>query len=577
MKSRTLALAAAALLLAWFQPVSVAAQEEGARSVSGASAQFAVDLYRQMNDGSEANLFFSPYSIYTVLALLYGGARGETAEQIAAALHDELGPVAFHAAMADIQARLEAVGEAGDVELDIANALWPQTGAEVAQEFLRLAKTYGTEVNPVDYRREGEAVREEINRWGEDHTNGRIREIINWDLHPETHLLISNAIFFKGNWASRFDEAETETAPFYRSDGSSVDVEMMHQLGEFALIWESDAQILVLPYEGEDLSMVIVLPNEIDGLEAIEQTVTGDDLVAWADPGYTEPVHVYLPRFRVESAFDLVKHGDLAALGMTDAVDVNRADFSGVANPRNWLYIVVFVHKAFVDVNEEGTEAAAVTVGGCFPAGTVVQTPDGGKPIETVADGDRVYAYDLSAGRWVTTAAVAVHSYDFAGEMITVEVGGESIQATWNHPFLVVRGDALDGRRRPMDLPDGEPVSTSHGRWVEARDLRAGDVLLTRSGGTSVVSAVASRSAREQVYALEIAGPHNHTVGPSGVLVHNGLGAEGEKASAGPEGFIADHPFLFYICDSATRSILFMGRVGEPVAGEPVAADQAEE
>jgi len=553
---------AAAVLVS---PAAIVAQDgSDVEAVSRAATQFAVDLYKLVNDGENANVFFSPYSIYTVLALMYGGARDDTAEQIAAALHAELDPEEFHAAMVEIRGLLDAIEEAGEVDLSIANALWPQSGAELVDEFLELAEGYQADVNPVDYRTEAEAVRKRINTWAEDNTNGRIKEIISWVLHPETHLLLANAIFFKGNWASQFDKANTTIMPFSVSRNETIDVDMMTQLGEFGYGYANQAEILVLPYEGGELSMIIVLPVETDGLEIIEQMMTADDLISWSEDVYTDAVYVYLPRFRIESAFDLVKHGDLQALGMTDALSASLADFSGVGSPRNWLYIARFVHKAFVDVNEEGTEAAAVTVGGCFPAGTPVLTPDGPRPIESIGAGDAVYAFDLSGGRWITTAVIDRHSYQFAGDMITIRAGGQTVEATWNHPFLVVRGDDLGTRRVPMDLPEDESVSTIHGRWVEARDLRAGDVLLTRIGLNATVARVSSRHERTEVYALEIGEHHNHAVGSRGILVHNGEGGGGMKESAGPPTFMADHPFLFFIRDEPTGSILFMGRVGKP-------------
>jgi hypothetical protein len=144
--------------------------------------------------------------------------------------------------------------------------------------------------------------------------------------------------------------------------------------------------------------------------------------------------------------------------------------------------------------------------------------------------------------------------------MFTLRAGGETIETSWNHPFLVVRGQDLESRPMPMDLPPGEAVSTDHGRWVEARDIRAGDVLLTRSGETTV-SGTSSRKTRGEVYFLEIEKFHNHAVGPLGILVHNGA-----KESAGPPEFVADHPFLFFIQDQPTGSILFMGRVMDPSA-----------
>jgi serpin B len=452
-------------------PTTGFAQEQSQiGTVSQSTAAFAVDLYRQlMSRGDQKNLFFSPYSIYTVLALMYGGAAGKTAQEMAAALHVDLNPELFQAGLASIQEILNQIGKRGAVELNIANSLWPQSGTALKPEFLELAKRYLAEINHVDYRLAPAAVRDRINSWAEEKTNKRIKEIVNWDLHPETHLLLANAIYFKGNWIWRFDESKTESMPFHRLDNRTANVPMMKQLGNFPFAWTDSAQILKLPDQGDDLSMTIVLPQDPQGLPTLEQRMTPADIAIWERELSREEIYVYLPRFRMTSAFDLIGDGSLKALGITRALDRYRAEFPGIGEPANWFSIQIFVHKAFVEVNEQGTEAAAVTVGGCFPAGTPVPTPNGPVPIET-------------------------------------------IEATWNHPFLVVRGADLQSSRVPMDLPDGEAVTTAHGRWVEARDIRAGDVLLVRNGAAAVVESTSSRIMKGEVYFLEIDRFHNHAV-----------------------------------------------------------------
>jgi len=542
----------------------IAQDRPGVETVSQSTTQFAIDLYRQFSDRAKAkNLFFSPYSIYTVLALMYGGAAGETAEQMAAALHAELEVEAFQAGLTDIQGNLKQIGARGKVELNIANSLWPQSGVALKPEFLKLAESYVAEVYQVDYRTEAEAVRERINSWGEEKTNGRIQDILKEPLHPETHLLLANAIFFKGNWAGQFDEAKTQSMPFHRLDNETVEVPMMFQLGRFPFAWTESAQILQMPYEGGDLSITIVLPEDPQGLPALEKRMTAADIASWQEELFEEDVYVHLPRFKMTSEFDLVKDGSLRNLGIVRALDMYKAEFPGIGPYGNWLSIQIFVHKAFVEVNEQGTEAAAVTVAGCFPADTPVPTPSGLVPIEAIEPGTAVYAFDLAKGEWVTTRVAQRRSWPFSGELVSIRVVGDTIEATWNHPFLVVRGADLEARRVPMDLPAGEEVSSIHGRWVEARDIREEDVLLARSGGSSTVTGTSSRNMTGEVYFLEIDGFHNHAVGRRGILVHNG-DDDGPKKSAGPPTFVADHPFLFYIRDNPTGSILFMGRVTDP-------------
>jgi serpin B len=541
------------------------AQERSTQeSVVQSGTEFAVDLYRVFADNRKntgKNLFFSPYSIYTVLALMYGGAAGETAEEMAEALHVEIDSKDFQASLADVQSILNEIRQRGQVDLNIAISLWPQSGAELNPEFLQLAERSRAELFPVDYRREAEEVRGRINYWAEKNTGGRIEKIVNWNLHPETHLLLANAIFFKGDWARRFDEAHTKTAPFHLLDGHGVDVPMMMQLGRFPYVITDHVQVLRLPYEGGDLSMTIVLPRDPLDLTVIEEHMSAQDIASLQEGLSEEKVYVHLPRFQITSAFDLIEDESLRALGINRALSILGAEFPGIARPANWFSIQIFVHKAFIEVNEEGTEAAAVTVGGCFPTGTQVPTPEGLLPIEVLESGSAVYAFDLSKGEW-TTARVAVRStYPFSGAMVTIRAAGDTIEATWNHPFLVMRGKDLEDRRVPMDLPSDEALSTARGRWVEARDIREGDVLLNRTGGTAVVTGISSRRELSEVFALEIDGFHNHAVGLKGILVHNGS----KKGSAEEiSEFIADHPFLFFISDELTGSILFVGRIMDP-------------
>ena len=557
-------------LFALIMPHSyLSAQTESAEeSVTRGATQCAVDLYRQIASdveiaSDEENIFISPYSIYTILALLHGGARGETADQIADLIHLELEPEEFQSALAGIQATLGTIRDAGEVELAIANALFPQIGAVIKDEFYDLAARYLAEILHKDYRGDPSGAKDEINEWAADRTHGRIPEIIYFELHRETHLLLANAIYFSGDWANRFDEAETAPAPFHTLRGQSVSVDMMEQTRVFRYLETDSVQVLELPYVGEAVSMLIVLPRAVDGIRSVEAGLTADEVMERPADLSHELVEVHLPRFTLFGDYNLIP--TVRNLGMVNGTRPSLADFTGIGMSRAWFYVYYFVHQAFVDVNEKGTEAAAVTVAGCFPAGTPVLTGDGAVSIENIEPGTAVQAFDLASGRWTSGRVAARHAYRFRGEMITVTAGGHAVQATWNHPFLVVRGDDLHSRPRPMDLPDDEAVTTPHGRWVEADDLRVGDVLLSGTYGEVIVASVSREQRSEEVYALEMLDHHNHTAGSIHALVHNGAAAE-EKCEAAPEPipFIADHPFLFMIRDTPTGNILFMGRVGNP-------------
>jgi hypothetical protein len=248
-------------------------------------------------------------------------------------------------------------------------------------------------------------------------------------------------------------------------------------------------------------------------------------------------------------------------MGMKDAFIFRKADFSGMDGNPDWLYIEFFLQKAFVDVNEVGTEAAAATAAGCFPSGTEVLTDGGLRPIETMDVGIKLHACDLATGKWTLANIRKRQSFLYEGDMITIRFVHDSIKATGNQPFFVLRGDQLASRPLPEDISKKEQSATEYGRWVEARLLRKGDILLNKSGEGSVITGLSSRQEKTQVYCLEVEQYHNCAVHPLCVLAHN----EGKKSKEPePKIFRADHPFLFLIRDTITGSVLFMGRVSSP-------------
>jgi serine protease inhibitor len=320
---------------------------------------FALDLYAQIREGA-GNLFFSPYSISSALALTYAGARGKTAEQMAQALRFSLDQAPFHQQFAALEARFRDLGSEGTSRLRTANRLWPRTGHNLLDGYVRLLKAaYGVTVQPLDYG-DSEAARNTINRWVEEQTEDRIKNLIlPGNLSAETLLVLVNAIYFKGNWASQFDAALTREAPFWVSAGESVTVPLMTQTQTFGLARGRELQVLELPYEGRDLSMLVLLPTARDGLAELEAALTLENLELWISHQWEDEVQVQLPRFKLDFRFEVQDY--LPPLGMIDAFLPHKADFSGITGQASGFFIDLIVHQAFVQVDEAGTEAAAAT------------------------------------------------------------------------------------------------------------------------------------------------------------------------------------------------------------------------
>jgi serpin B len=321
---------------------------------------FALSLYQKLSS-TEGNLFLSPFSISTALAMTFAGAQGNTAREMAAALHFSVEGEELHSAFAGLKRNLLEADGKGGVRLKVANALWPQQGYPFLPEYLALLERYyGTTATPVDYARTSEQARQTINQWVERETERKIKDLIpSGILGPLTRLVLTNGIYFKGDWASQFKKSATHDAPFHGTPGSSIKVPMMTQQHRFRYGERDDLQILELPYAGKELSLVVLLPRRVDGLRELEGALTAEGLADWTGRLRGQEVVVFLPRFKLISQFRV--DAALQALGMVDAFSPGKADFAGMDGKPHWLYIGAVLHKAFVDVNEEGTEAAAAT------------------------------------------------------------------------------------------------------------------------------------------------------------------------------------------------------------------------
>ncbi len=351
-----------------------------------ANNAFACDLYGELRS-REGNVLFSPYSIFSALAMSREGARGETARQMDRALHTSgeslAQPSGSLAAALEPESVLKdrwdrSAGKVPAYELSVANALWGQEGLSFEVPFLdALEKGFGAPLQRIDFRRSEEA-RSRINRWVEKNTKGRIQDIVPPPLPtPETLLALANAIHFKAQWEEQFRRRSTEDAPFAVSESRQVSVPMMRQVETHGYAELEGGQLLELAYRGAQTSMVILLPTRVDGLPELERRLNGDTLAGWLRSAKATRVAVQLPRFEFTTPSELLE--PLRKLGMEHAFDVRQADFRGMTGEVP-LFIGAVLHKAFIAVDEEGTEAAAATVAMALGAA------DMGEPVSFVAD-----------------------------------------------------------------------------------------------------------------------------------------------------------------------------------------------
>ncbi|XP_034438861.1 leukocyte elastase inhibitor-like isoform X2 [Hippoglossus hippoglossus] len=338
-------------------------------AISSSNTVFALELFRTLSDANPSgNMFMSPLSISSALAMVYLGARGDTAAQMAQALSFSSG----EAVHADFETLIEDINSpSASYILKTANRLYGEKTAKFLPRFLEATcKYYQADLKTVDFIRAAEASRVEINTWVEQQTENKIKDLLKpGTVTPMTRLALVNAIYFKGNWMNRFDKANTKEMPFQVSQTESKPVQMMYQMKKlpFNYIPDHALQILELPYVEEELSMFILLPEQptdgSDPLLKLEKELTLERLKEWTDRENMDvqsEILVHLPKFKLEEDYEL--NEPLSKLGMTDVFCASKSDLSGM-NGEGGLFLSTVAHKAFVEVNEEGTEAAAATAG----------------------------------------------------------------------------------------------------------------------------------------------------------------------------------------------------------------------
>jgi serpin B len=329
------------------------------------NADFAFDLYGKLKDDPKAiapkgNLFFSPYSISTLLSMVYAGARGETENQMAKALHFTLPGERLHPAFGSLRKQLIQDEEYSGYQLFLANNLWGQKGEPFLKEFLDLNKNYyGAGFSQLDFINETEKSRQIINSWIEEKTKAEIRDLIPpGGVKPETVLVLTNAIYFKDEWKTKFEKKNTRRSEFYISAEETVEIDMMFIHSDFKCYEDEKMRVIELPYKGDELSMVAFLPRGIE-VKEIEDSLTAESINVLLSKMWTIEASVLFPKFKIVwGTFAL--NNILNVLGMCDAFEPLKADFSGINGKRN-LWISDIFHQACIEVSEEGTEATAAT------------------------------------------------------------------------------------------------------------------------------------------------------------------------------------------------------------------------
>ena len=331
------------------------------QKVADGHNRFAIDLYLKLAADKEQqgkNVFYSPYSVHTALGMTASGAKGTTRDQMTKVLHLPDDKVLVSG---DIGRFYDHPRKA--FELSVANALWGLKGFPWRAEWLRDQKDrFGAGFNEADFTGKPDAERQRINKWVEEKTREKIKDLLlPGQINGNTKMVLTNAIYFKGTWVTAFDKKKTAKVAFQCDDDTTVDVQLMYTNTKCGYAQVDGVTMVELPYKGGELSMVVVLPKRTDALADLEKKLTPELIAKWfgelKDRGAQE---VSLPKFKVETRYELPEH--LKALGMKDAFGPG-ADFTGMAaSSPGWITAVT--HKAFVDVNEEGTDAAAATAVG---------------------------------------------------------------------------------------------------------------------------------------------------------------------------------------------------------------------
>lgn len=514
-----------------------------ARQVLSASAAeainlFAVDAYEHLQQ-EEGNLFFSPLSISTALAMTSLGAAGQTATEMQDVLHLGSDPAIHDSYNELLTSTLARSLTVEDFELFVSNAIWPGERWPIETDFRDAIETdYFGHIENVDYSNP-QLAEDTINEWVSDRTFGRIEDLVS-DLNPSVAMVLTNTVYFNSLWQSPFDPTYTAAGSFSLADGGSVQVPIMRTDARAARTQIGGFDVLELPFADGESSMVLAMPLQEGTPNHMDEQVL-QDIEQWLDliSISTEPtrfqLQLELPKFSttVETGLNQL----LAGLGMPTAFILGAADFSE-AITGGGVHIQKVFHKATIEVTEQGTEAAAATevrLGICFAGGTPVLTPDGETSIEQLRPGDLVLARDENSAEGELEPKVIQEVQRGDSKVLELTVQGRVIRVTEPHLFYV-----------------------SGSGWTPAGKLRVGDRLSTNGSDSVEVEALGETSESVPVFNLRVADHHTYFVGSGSwgfaVWTHNFYGT----------GYYVDQPFHFMIRDNVTEAIAFMGRIDDP-------------
>jgi serpin B len=350
---------------------------EAVAKLARSSNAFGFDLYQRLRQ-KPGNLVISPASLTTALSMTWGGARGETAAEMRKVLHLEGTADEVMATSGALSRSLQAPSR--PIVFRIANQLFVEKTYELVPAFVEKARAaFGAPVEGLDFKGAPERARVHVNEWVEGKTEQRIKDLIPpGAVVPDTRLVLVNAIYFLGDWAQPFERESTRPAPFHLSASETKDVPTMNRTASFRTARKDGVTALEIPYKGGELSMMLLVPDEIEGLAAVEGALDVRKLDALTSAMQPDRVWVSLPKFEVNPGSSLSLGEDLKTLGMPLAFDRQKADFTGIANPPDLddrLVIAKVFHKGFVKVDEKGTEAAAATAVMGLRAGSMAQEP----------------------------------------------------------------------------------------------------------------------------------------------------------------------------------------------------------